>query len=434
MLGEDDVLHGTHHAADEPVQGQTGGDSEANVQAHQGEHEQHHLTLLSGLGLGHSLLVLNTLVVGNNGVIGLLGDQHLQHLAAGRQHGHQEQADVGPGPGFPLEHVEHGLSAQVNAQEVEVDALQGTLGNAGDGGLDLLSVHGDVLSGLNLCIIIVASKQIGVNALDGFHDQIGVLCGFAQQVTDGLTDHGEQRDEDQQGNQAPQTAAAAHACAFFLLQLLDGFVLLLLIVCVFTLNFLNSGLKTGHLHHTLFALHGNGQKDHLHQEGKENHCQTVVAQQAVQLIQQPAERYGDNIGQFKCQKHRHTSYWLSWYGVKIRVFGKGMAAHQALESQPSTLKGTVFRNSLHRIGGTGGAVAAARGEGGGNLSLVEADHFQHDFLHGETSCMGSSFKNPALAASDKKAAVRTEKSAEMARVRATTTISQPGRNFSSFRR
>ena len=309
MTGHERVFHGTHHTADKPVQRQAGRHGKADPQAHQGHHPHHHLVLLCGLGILCGFCILHAVFIGDDGIVGLLGDPHLQHLAAGGHQGDQDSAHQTPVKCAPAPELPLGNGAQVDAQEAKVDAFQRSLGDAGNGSLQLGSVLGDILGSGNLVIVTASCgvEQIGIDGLDGLHDQVCVFNGLAQQVTDGLTDHGKQRNQNQHGHQAPQAAAAAHGCAFFLLQLLDGLILLLLIICVFTLNFLNTGLKTGHLHHALFALCGDGQQNQLHDDRKEDHGHTIVTQQAVKLIQQPAEGNGDQVGEFKCQKHRHTS-------------------------------------------------------------------------------------------------------------------------------
>lgn len=78
--------------------GQTGGQGKADPQRHERHHPHHGLAGLSRLGILGGFLVLDALVVGDDGIVGLLADPHLEHLKAGGQAGNQESTDVSPVP------------------------------------------------------------------------------------------------------------------------------------------------------------------------------------------------------------------------------------------------------------------------------------------------------------------------------------------------
>ena len=303
MLGHDGVGDHSEQTADEPVKGQTGGNGETDPQGHQGHHHHHHFALLGSLRILGHLLVLHTLFVGDDGVVGLLADPHLQKLAAGGNHGNQESTDVCPVKGTPCPDFPVGNGAQIDAQKIKVDALQRLGADAGDGGGDVGCIGGDGACRDHLIVVGIAGEQIRRLCLDHLDDLGGDLRALTQNVDDGLTDDGKQGEQNQHGNQTPQAAAEAHGSAFLPLQLLDGFVLLLLIVGILALDLLNAGLHTGHLHHALLGLGVDGQQNELDDDGEKNHGDTVIAGGLIQEAQQPAEGDGDDIGQVEREKH-----------------------------------------------------------------------------------------------------------------------------------
>ena len=200
-----------------------------------------------------------------------------------------------PCPDGGIEDVNGGNAAHVDAQEGKVDACQSVGADAGDGSLDLLGKHGNGLCGADLIVIAVSAEDTGINGLDDLNDLLADLGSLAQNVGDGLADDGKQGEENQQRDEAPQ-AAAAHGNPLFLVQLLHQFVLLQLVVGVASLNVLNPGGQTGHFHHALLGLGGDGQQNHLHQNGEQQHGNAVVLGGVVQDAQQPAEGHGNQIG------------------------------------------------------------------------------------------------------------------------------------------
>ena len=176
------------------------------------------------------------------------------------------------------------------------------------------------LCGNDLIIVAVVGEQLRCQTLDGRNNLSSHLSSFAQDVSDGFTDNGEQGEQDQQGNKAPQTAAHTHGSALFLLQLLNFFILLLLVMGISSLDILDAGLQTGHLHHALLGLGVDGSQHQLHNQSKQNHGKTVVAGQVVQNAQQPAKRHGNQIGQFKCKKHFVSSFMVLRHGTGSKKF------------------------------------------------------------------------------------------------------------------
>ena len=69
---------------------------------------------------------------------------------------------------------------------------------------------------------------------------------------------------------------------------------------VAALDLLHLGLETGHLHHALLALCGDGQQSHLDADGEEDHGDAVVIGDLVQPAHQPAEGDRDQIPKLKC--------------------------------------------------------------------------------------------------------------------------------------
>ena len=203
---------------------------------------------------------------------------------------------MGPVPHPALgENVELGNGSQVDAQEIEVNAGQSNFADARDGSLQFLHKLGDGLGRDNLVIVAVAGEHGRRCVLDDGHNLLGHIGRLHQNIGDGLTYHSQQGPQDQQGNQAPQ-AAAAHGSALIPVELLNQFVLLLGIIGIPGLNLLNPGGQAGHLHHALLALGIDGQKHHLNQNGKQDHGNAVVAGQLIQEAQQIAKGNGDDVG------------------------------------------------------------------------------------------------------------------------------------------
>ena len=142
------------------------------------------------LGILGGLVVLDALLIGDDGVVHLHHDLALQEVGGGGQAGDQAQADVGPVDLLPAPEGDAGDGAHVDAQEVEVDARQGVGAELGDSGLELGGVLGHDGGGGDLVIVAVAAEQVGVDALDDLHDLGGNLFGLAQDVDDGVTDDG----------------------------------------------------------------------------------------------------------------------------------------------------------------------------------------------------------------------------------------------------
>ena len=282
MAGHNGVGDHSHHAADEPVQGQSGGNGEADPQRHQGHHPHHDLHGLVLLGILGSLLVLNALLVGDDGVVGLLADDHLQQLTGGRGQGDEERTDVRPIP-HPAgrEDIELGHCAQVNAQKIEIDAGENDLADAGDGGAQLRCILRNQLRGDDLLVGSIGSEHIRRSRLNDLHDLLRRVGGLHQDVGDGLADNGEQGKQNQNRNEAPQ-AAAAHGNALGFLKFLNGLILTLGVVRVFLLDGLHLGRQTGHLHHALLGLRVQGQQDQLHDDGEQDHGDAVVVGRFIQ--------------------------------------------------------------------------------------------------------------------------------------------------------
>ena len=203
-----------------------------------------------------------------------------------------------PGPGGG-EDIELGHSTQVDADEAEVDALQGGLTDGGDGGLDGLGVLGNVLGGDHLVVIGIAGEELRLGVLDDLDNLVGNVQIFMEHVHNGLTDHRIQRDQQQHGHEAPQ-AAAAHGDALLLVELLDGLVLSGGVVCVPALDVLSQGGQTGHLHHALFGLGGDRQQHQLHDNGEQHQGEAVVAGDPVQSLHQVAEGHLDDVRKVEC--------------------------------------------------------------------------------------------------------------------------------------
>ena len=121
-----------------------------------------------------------------------------------------------------------------------------------------------------------------------------ICFAVSADVGDGLADNGKQGKQNQNGNEAPQ-AAAAHGNALGLLKLLDGLVLALGVVRILLLDGLHPGRQTGHLHHALLGLRVQGHQNQLHDDGEQDHGDAVVVGGFIQNRQQPPERHGYDV-------------------------------------------------------------------------------------------------------------------------------------------
>ena len=133
--GEHHILSGTDNTADEPIQGQGAGNGEADPQHHQGHGPHHDLVGLGGLRILGGLLILDTVLVGDQGIVHLLHDEHGNHLITGGAQGDEQCADVGPVPcpgGSEYIKLRHGT--QIDANKAKVNALQGDFADGGNGG------------------------------------------------------------------------------------------------------------------------------------------------------------------------------------------------------------------------------------------------------------------------------------------------------------
>ena len=86
----------------------------------------------------------------------------------------------------------------------------------------------------------------------------------------------------------------------FFVQLLHLFVQLDAVVRVLLLQLLELGVHRAHGEHTLLALDGQRDADQLYQQREQDNGNTVVLHDAVQPLQQQAERSNDqNTEQFR---------------------------------------------------------------------------------------------------------------------------------------
>ena len=129
----------------------------------------------------------------------------------------------------------------------------------------------------------------------------------------GITDDLIQRDQDQQGNKAPQ-AAAEHGGTLTLVQRLDLLLLLCGIILVLVLQLLDQRGDAGHFHHAALALCAEGQQDQLDDDGEQDQSQAVVGGEPVQQIHDPAK---GSVDQMKLKKHGH---FLLGKSVAKRIF------------------------------------------------------------------------------------------------------------------
>ena len=293
-----------------------------------------------------------------------------------------------PDPGG-AENVELGHSAQIDAQEIEVDTGQSDVLDGGNGGLQLLGVHGDGLGGRDFIVVAVLGEDLGSDFLQNADDLGDRLLRFHQNIGDGLTDNGVQRNQNQHGNEAPQ-AATGHGHAFVLIQLLGQLILLLGVVGVAALNVLNLGGQTGHTHHALFRFGVDGGQNGLHRQSKDNQGNTIVVGCVVQKRQQPAKGNGDDVAEFECKNH-----WLSSLenvgkqgsrnGVVDIPFVEGIAAQETLQGEKTALPCPVLANCLHGVGAAGRPKPAPCRKKRGNTALIKANERQQNDFHDNSS-------------------------------------------------
>ena len=144
--------------------------------------------------------------------------------------------------------------------------------------------------GIEQIYVHALGKEFGRACLDDLDDLGGNIRILMQHIYNGLTNDLVQREDDQQGEHAPEAATAACGGTMLILDLLNGFPLLLGIICIFFLSCLNQRLDPGHLHHALLALSGDGQQHNAHDHSKDDQSKTVVGGKLVQKVQQIAER------------------------------------------------------------------------------------------------------------------------------------------------
>ena len=141
---------------------------------------------------------------------------------------------------------------------------------------------------LHLLVGGVAAEGVGAQSLHRVNGGGDLLLGETHHVQHGPADDVVQCHQDGQGQEGPE--AAAHGVdALPLVQLLDLLVVLRLVVAVLLLEPRHLSLHGVHLHHALFALVGQGEEDHLGQQGEHDQGQGVVAAELVQPQQERAE-------------------------------------------------------------------------------------------------------------------------------------------------
>ena len=160
------------------------------------------------------------------------------------------------------------------------------------------SVHESVqlLGDLDLNGVVCARKLIQTDHLRQCDN------GFAAQADDvlqRLLNRVVQAHHDRQRDKVGQTSAH-RADAVLLIQLLHLFVQLDAVVRVLLLQLLELGVHRAHGEHTLLALDGQRDADQLYQQREQDNGDTVVLHDAVQPLQQQAERsYDQDAEQFR---------------------------------------------------------------------------------------------------------------------------------------
>ena len=141
---------------------------------------------------------------------------------------------------------------------------------------------------LHLLVGGVAAEGVGAQSLHRVNGGGDLLLGETHHVQHGPADDVVQTHQDGQGQEGPE--AAAHGVdALPLVQLLDLLVVLRLVVAVLLLEPRHLSLHGVHLHHALLALVGQGEEDHLGQQGEHDQGQGVAAAELVQPQQERAE-------------------------------------------------------------------------------------------------------------------------------------------------
>ena len=230
-------------------------------------------------------------------------DEHAQHLAATGQNGDQRSADHIPGglagPDTCLPQLPLGDLCKIDSQEMEVHTLEGLCGNAdllqdgAEGGLILV----DGGNSDQLVIAAVGAEEaLKITVFDGSDDICGV--GIMEHPVQRLSDHIEQGEDDQQGDQRPQ-AACAHGYALCLIQCAHLFTQLVLILLILFLQILDLRLKPGHFHGVFLALCGHGRQDQTDQDGEQDQREAVAVCELIQKIDQITKGDLDQISDSK---------------------------------------------------------------------------------------------------------------------------------------
>ena len=152
----------------------------------------------------------------------------------------------------------------------------------------LRKIIGDELGKADLLIALAHELSIvaqgGGKGRDLRHD----VLGEQHEAAERLADDGIERDEDGEGQEAPE--AAAHGVhALLRVEELHLLIHALGIVGVFRLDLFHLGLEEIHAHHALFRLHLEGQRDELHDEREEHQRPAVGAGQLIEGAQDPGE-------------------------------------------------------------------------------------------------------------------------------------------------
>ena len=162
-------------------------------------------------------------------------------------------------------------------------------------GQTILEHHGAVLGNLD----DVAHGHTGIGQV--VDDAVHYLLGEHHEVGDGLTDDGVQRDQNGQGQKAPQTAAHGvdPLLGIELLHLLAHFRL---VVGVLLLNLLHPAGHPAHAHHALLGFHLQRQQNQLEHQGEEDDGHAVRAGELIEHADQPGKGDTDDVSD--ARKHK----------------------------------------------------------------------------------------------------------------------------------
>ena len=191
--------------------------------------------------------------------------------------------------------------SQIQTKEVEIQRENGlaALQAVGNSIREMAaSVHESVqfLGDLDLNGVVCARKLIQTDHLRQCDNR---LAAQANDVLQRLLNRVVQTHHDRQRDEVGQTAAH-RADAVLLIQLLHLLVELDTVVRVLLLQLLELGVHRAHGEHTLLALDGQRDADQLYQQREQDNGDTVVLHDAVQPLQQQAERSNDqNTEQFR---------------------------------------------------------------------------------------------------------------------------------------